>query len=617
MTLRIFDIECNGLKPDKIWCVGACSGAHKDVKRTTSYKRMQKLFETTDVLVGHNIISFDIPVVEKILGVKVKAKLVDTLYLSWYLDPHRPLHGLDSYGAEFGIPKPKVDDWDDLPIEVYLHRVEEDVRINTLLWERQFAELLEIYGTEEKVWKFIDYLSFKGSCIREQERLRWRLDVQKATRHLEDLQGARERKTDELGEAMPAVPITKKKKRPKQPYKKSGDLSAIGQKWHDLTVEHGKHFDFLGEIEVVDGHKPPNPGSVPQLKKWLSSLGWEPDTFKYVRDKETGDVRKIPQINLPDGKGICPSIKRLYAKEPALELLDGLSIIVHRISVFNGFLNNVDEDGYVQATIQGLTNTLRFKHKVVVNLPGIDKPWGKEIRGCLMAPEGYELVGSDMSSLEDRTKQHYMWDYDPAYVKEMMTDDFDPHLDLCVIGGLLSDLEAKQHKLGLAMFPRQRAKGKAANYSCVYGAGGATVARAAGIPVKEGEQLVETYWKRNWSVKAIAEDCVTKRVKGKLWLYNPVSGFWYSLRYEKDRFSTLNQGTGVFVFDTWVKHVKKRKLPIIGQMHDEVIGLIRKGKRDKATKALKDAVADVNKELNLNRDMDVDVQFGNNYSEIH
>jgi hypothetical protein len=35
-----------------------------------------------------------------------------------------------------------------------------------------------------------------------------------------------------------------------------------------------------------------------------------------------------------------------------------------------------------------------------------------------------------------------------------------------------------------------------------------------------------------------------------MWLYNPVSKFWYSAIY-KDIFSTLNQGTGVYCFDTW------------------------------------------------------------------
>ena len=49
----------------------------------------------------------------------------------------------------------------------------------------------------------------------------------------------------------------------------------------------------------------------------------------------------------------------------------------------------------------------------------------------------------------------------------------------------------------------------------------------------------------------------------------------------------------------------------------EVILCVKKGYRDQCTKLLKDAVQRVNKDLNLNRDLDVDVQFGDNYAQIH
>mgnify|MGYP002878897845 CR=1 FL=1 len=61
----------------------------------------------------------------------------------------------------------------------------------------------------------------------------------------------------------------------------------------------------------------------------------------------------------------------------------------------------------------------------MVNLPGVDRPWGKEIRGCLTAPTGYVLCGADMTSLEDTTKRHYMQPYDPDYVHEMSQAGFD------------------------------------------------------------------------------------------------------------------------------------------------------------------------------------------------
>lgn len=625
MRIAIFDVEADGLTPTKVWCLSY--NKHKgtsSISTTTSYKEMKTFLLSADVLVGHNITRWDIPHLERLLDIAITAKLVDTLALSWYLEPKRIMHGLDSYGDEFGIPKPKVEDWTEQPIEVYTHRCHEDVAINTLLWEKQWKHLLLLYGSEEEAWRLIDYLSFKMDCAREQERHRWKLDTDRCERVLEKLSKDKEVKTEGLARVMPKVAVRASKGPPKKPYKKNGELSVSGMLWEEFLLENNLPLSHKEEVEYVKDYKEPNPGSHQQVKAWLYDLGWKPETFKYDRNKETGDVRKIEQINMPHGAGICPSIKQLYDKEPSLELLDGLSVISHRISILKGFLSNVDEDGYVQAQVQGLTNTLRWKHKVCVNLPGIDKAYGEDIRGCLIvpdarpeAPEGYVLVGSDMSSLEDRTKQHYMWDFDPDYVKEMCTDDFDPHLDLCVAGGMLSVNDVNNHKSGLEDHGGKRKLGKAANYACVYGAGGATVARSAGISESEGTRLVEAYWKRNWSVEAIAAAQLTKTCRRQKWLYNPVSRLWYSLRAEKDRFSTLNQGTGVWCFDTWVGYQRQKGIPIIGQFHDETINLVKEENKDKAKKVLRWAIDQTNKELKLNRELDIDIQFGINYAAIH
>lgn len=615
MRTAVFDVEGDGIVPTKIWCLS--KEENGKLISTTCYDKMRKFLTSVDILIGHNITRWDIPHLERLLSIDIKAKLVDTLILSWYLEPKRMMHGLEFWGEEFGVPKPKVDDWENLSIDEYVHRCEEDVKINTKLWERFWKHLLALYGSEEEAWRLIDYLSFKMDCAREQERNKWKLDTERCENVLEALLRDKEEKVVGLARAMPKVPQRAIKKPPAKPYKKDGSLSVTGCRWQEFLLENNLPETHNEDVEYVKGYDEPNPGSTKQVKDWLFSLGWKPETFKYDRNKETGDVRKIEQVNMPHGAGICPSIKRLYSKEPALELLDGLSVLSHRISILKGFLSAVDEDGYVQAQVQGLTNTLRWKHKVCVNLPGVDKPYGKDIRGCLIAPDGYVLVGSDMSSLEDRTKQHYMWDYDPEYVKEMMTDDFDPHLDICVAGGLLSNAAVDDHKAGLADYSKQRKLGKAANYACVYGAGGATVARSAGITQLEGDKLVEAYWKRNWAVEAVAASQVVKTCRKQKWLYNPVSRLWYSLRHEKDRFSTLNQGTGVWCFDTWVDNVRKSGLPLIGQFHDEIVGLLKEENKDRAKKALRVAIDATNKQLNLNRELDIDVQFGINYAQIH
>lgn len=442
----VFDLEADGLTPTKIHCVSANLDKDK-VQTTHDYERMRKFFTNPKrIFIGHNITRFDIPVVERLLGIKVKAKLVDTLALSWYLEPKRVRHGLAEWGEEFGVPKPKIDDWDNLTPEEYAHRCEQDVRINMKLWKRQWKRLVKLYGSPEEAWRLIDYLQGKMDVAALQEACKWRLDIVRCKKGLEDLRAEKDHKVKALAEAMPKVAEYKTKNYPAKPYKQNGDLSEHGKAWFELLKQEGLPPDHTLPIKYVSGHKEPNPGSVPQVKAWLYSLGWEPRTFKHVRNKETNEIRKIEQINDKEEEGVCNSIKELYHKEPSLELLDGLSILTHRISILQGFLDNVDEQGYVQAQIQGITNTLRFKHKVCVNLPGVRKPYGELIRGCLIADEGFELCGSDMSSLEDRTGGHFMFDFDPDYVIEKSEPGYDPHLKMAVEANLMTEDEMLFYK---------------------------------------------------------------------------------------------------------------------------------------------------------------------------
>ena len=102
-----------------------------------------------------------------------------------------------------------------------------------------------------------------------------------------------------------------------------------------------------------------------------------------------------------------------------------------------------------------------------------------------------------------------------------------------------------------------------------------------------------------------------------MWLFNPVSKFWYSLRHEKDKFSTLNQGTGVFCFDTWLCYCRGGGLKSIGQFHDEAIFLVKDGEEEDVSSLIKQAMDKTNKKLGLNVQLSTTPEFGNNYSEIH
>ena len=648
MHYYIFDIETDGLVSTKIHCVSVFefNDGKTDSYSITDYASMRYFFLNAKILIGHNIIRFDIPEVERVLGIKVTARLIDTMGVSWYLYPERFLnkkyHGLEEWGEDFGIPKPKITDWQNLTKAEYVYRCEEDVKITTWLWNKELDYLKRLYE-QWGVDKILNYITFKLECAREQEQVRWKLDIAKAEATLQKLERDKEPKFEALKAAMPARAVYSKRKRPKMMYKQDGTLSAKGEVWMKLCEEMGIPPDMTEEVKVKVSEEEPNPRSHDQIKEWLFSLGWVPQTFKYSKDKITHQVtNKVPQVNVGEGK-VCPSVELLFEKEPALVNLEGLGIINHRITVIEGFLRNVSEDGYLKAEVMGFTNTMRFMHTGIVNVPTVNKPYGVDIRGCLTVPDTEEwlLCGSDMSSLEDNTKQHYIYYYDPEYVKEMRVPGFDPHLDIALQGSMLTEEEINFYKwmegkvdisqvsqryLDMSEEDRKkehkkinakRKDSKVVNFSATYGVGAPKMSLTTGWPQSKSKMLLTVYWKRNWAIKEIAKACTVKVIDNQMWLWNPTSQMYYSLRFEKDKFSTLNQGTGVYCFDTYVKHVRHRGIKLCGQFHDEVCFPLLKKDKELVKEKLNESIKAVNDELKLNVPLAVSMEFGLNYAETH
>ena len=612
VTHAIFDIEGDGFNPTKIHCLSFI--VDNELYTTTDYDEMRRFFQAYNVYIGHYITLFDIPVLERLLGIKIDKQIIDTVALSWYLFPERSSHSLEDWGVELGIPKVEISDWFNLDISEYMERCEQDVRINQKLWKRLNQKLRELYPNPEDFWRFIRYIQFKMDCVREQEEERFKLDLDYAHDWLEKLEKTKEEKFNKLAAVMPRVPIRSQKEKPKVFYKKDGTLSANGEKWLLLLASLGLDAEHEGPVEVTVGYEEPNPTSHPQIKKWLSSLGWNPKTFK-TNDKG----KEVPQVSLPFGQGLCSSVKELYEIEPNLEALDGYYVVNHRISLLKGFLRD-QENGYLKASVAGFTNTLRFKHAEIVNLPKVNVAFGEVARGALVADEGNILCGADQASLEDRLKQHYIFPYDPEYVEAMNVPKFDPHLDLAFLAKKITEEEVQAYKSGDMSKKKIRDIFKNGNYACQYGAGPPKLTKTCGISLEEAREVHRIYWERNWSVKQAAEDQkVITLSDGSLWLFNPVSGFFYSLRNVKDVFSTLVQGTASFVFDVWVGFLREAGIKMKAQFHDEKVSqnLDTPEEKERVSKIHFDCIEKANEVLQLNRRLDIDVKFGYRYSDIH
>lgn len=620
MKYTVFDIETDGLLDEVSIIHCLCASVYENelvVKQVqlTDYERIKTFMLEQETLVGHNIVRYDIPVLEKLLSIKINAKLIDTLALSWYLYPNRLKHGLEYWGDDFNIEKPKINDWKNLTSQEYAHRCTQDVLINSKLYKRQLLYLQELYNNnEQSVNAIIEYLGFKLDCAKEQEEVKCKIDLELINKSLQELKKLKDEKINNLIKEMPDVVKYTTVKKPTF-YKKDGSLTAKGLTWLNLLTENNLENTFVTEITIEKSREPPNPASNTQLKNWLYQLGWTPETFQTVVNT-LGEQKEVPQIYLEES--VCPSITKLYSIAPVLENLDMLSLIKHRIGVFQSFLN-AQKEGYVKAEIAGLTPTFRFKHiKPLANLPKVFKFYGQEVRSSIVKEnQDYLICGSDMSSLEDNTKQHYIYFYDPEYVSQMQTKDFDPHLDIAVLANLLTTQQAENHKNKQEDHTQTRGIAKQVNFACVYGAGAAKISKSSGMSFSQAQKLHKTYWERNKAVKQIANDAVVKTVNNQLWIFNPISKFWCSLRNQKDKFSVINQSSGVYCFDLYIKYVRQQGIKIQLQIHDEIMFSFLKEEEHTIKEKLYKAINKVNEDVKLNVTLDISVDVGDNYGNVH
>jgi DNA polymerase I-like protein with 3'-5' exonuclease and polymerase domains len=155
---------------------------------------------------------------------------------------------------------------------------------------------------------------------------------------------------------------------------------------------------------------------------------------------------------------------------------------------------------------------------------------------------------------------------------------------------------------------------KVVNYSSVYGVGAPKLARELKVKKARAKMMLDAYWQKNWGIKKFASEATVKIFDGKMWVKNPVSGFWHPLRFEKDIFSTLNQSTGVYCFDTWVAYCRASGLKMTAQFHDEIVVF---GAEEEVEPKLKEAIRRANKKLSLNVTLDIDSKHGSCYSSVH
>ena len=568
----VLDIETN-LKHDTIHLVVTKDIDSGEVKTWRNPTGLNDYLSKATSLIGHNIISFDAPILNRIWKTRIGLKKVyDTLIVSRLLDPSREQgHSLEAWGQSLKFQKidyKAVWQWMidkreeyagecfDKPVDNLLESYcVRDVEVCAKLYNHLSMELDAKEFSKESV-----ELEHKvAAIIAEQERNGFKLDAVYATVLLASIKGRMAEIYEQMQHRWP-------------PYEVARISEKTGKQLKPLLVTF-------------------NPGSRKQIGEKLIELGWKPKKFTETGQPivDEGTLESIPKI--PEAKMIAEYL-----------------MLQKRVAQIESWLEAVKEDGRVHGKV--ITNgavTGRMTHSSpnMAQIPNAGSVYGHECRQCWTVEEGNVLVGCDASGLELRMLAHYMKDQD--YVRTVTEGSSKEGTDVHTVN---------QRAAGLPT----RDAAKTFIYAFLYGAGDSKIGAIVGGTAKDGERL-----KRKFLSQTPALDELIKKVK-RLSAAGSVPGLdgrriW--VRSEHAALNSLLQGAGAIVMKKalclFYDKIKANKWPVklVANVHDEFQFECKKEVAEEAGKAARMSIIEAGQFYQLRCPLDGEYKIGKSWRETH
>lgn len=623
--MLIFDIETDGLLDTvtKIHCM-VIYDDYKD--EYTLYrpkdieKGVKRLVNYTGQIVGHNIIAFDIPVMEKLYNVTFNhERAVDTLVLARLvfsnikdidaaamrkgiqLGKMYGSHSLKAYGYRLGVLKGTYAEDNEECWSVFnedmLEYNKQDVVVTKALYEKLKSKGFTQHASiiEHKAQWLMQKQEHNGICF----------DIAKAY-DLKNLLDEEYAKTvEELKKYAPKIPD--KVFIPKR------DNQAKGYK-AGVPIQRYKEF---------------NPSSRQQLEYILSThYNYQFKDNMYTPTRDSSGKITSRKLTLDE-----ETLKHIQADDTAPDEVKHLASLYQRSFLLSKRLGQLAEGQ--NAWLKMLGEDLRIHGRVNPNgavsgrathnapnlaqVPNASSPYGKECRELFTVPEGWYQAGIDCSGLELRCLAHYLYKYDHgAYAHEILNGDIHT---------------ANQHAAGLPT----RNDAKRFIYGFLYGAGNAKIGEIVNGTEEDGKRLKEKFLKNTPALKslqkAIKDALVTYEGREQVWKRKYLIGLDGRKLYVRSPHSALNlllQSAGALICKRWITRIEERLLAqgmkhdwegdfvFMAWVHDEIqIACKDKVIADTVVIEAQNAIRDVQLEFKFNVQLETEGKVGKNWYETH
>tara|TARA_Y100000361_G_scaffold58233_1_gene50927 strand:+ start:49 stop:1686 length:1638 start_codon:yes stop_codon:yes gene_type:complete len=366
MRVVFIDIETDSIDATQIYC--AVTLENSMFTEWATGKGLQEYLGNA-VVVAHNGLSFDFPVLAKLWGIRLKMEnMRDTLILSMMDNPAREGgHSLKAWGQRLGCEKIEFDDFSTYTPEM-LEYCKQDVLLCSKVYhllEASMSKFSEKSISDEHRMRIVaDRISDNG----------FELDKDKAVKLYNDLVLEQEQIESECRNLFPPI---------------------VEERYSDKTGKRLK--DKITEF---------NPASRQQIASRLIELGW------------------VPTDLTPTGQPKVDEKTLSNCSIPVAETLATYFMLQKRSALVKSWVKSCTDENRVHCkyrTLGAITNRMSCVDPNLQQVPAVRVQYGKECRELFKAATGNKLLDTDAAGLELRVLAHYM--DDDKFTKEVLEGD--------------------------------------------------------------------------------------------------------------------------------------------------------------------------------------------------